>query len=534
MSREQHVRSAKAAGVVGLAVMSSRVLGLVREMVFAALYGAGNFLDAFLMAFRTPNLLRDLFAEGALSTAFVTTFSKKIATEGDGSAWRLANKIATLTAVFMSGVVLMGIIFAPWIIRFLAPYWPQEQIALTVLLARIMYPFILLVSLAALVMGMLNAKHVFGMPAMASTFFNMGSILGGVAFGYWLDPSWGPRSLVGLSLGTLLGGLLQLVVQFPSLWKVGYRFRPDFHWRDSGVAQVLRLMGPAVIASSAVQVNVLINGMFASALEEGTVSWLQIAFRLMQFPLGVFGVAIGTVTLPLISKSAAAGNLNEFCSTLARGMRLAFFLTIPSTVGLIVFSEPIISLLYERGRFTGEMAHQTAAALNFYAVGLAAYSALKVLTPAFYALDKRHTPMLIGFVSIGVNIVLNGIFTFQLGLGHRGLALSTGLVAVLNFLILYFLMHRHLGGLELRETARALAKIAAASAVMAAVCLAARYFALGHWAEWNTLIRAVVLLPMIGIAAAAFFTCCWLLRIEETTMAAEIVRKRLAKKRNTQ
>ena len=298
--------STRATGVVGIAILSSRVLGLVRETVFAGLFGAGRNLDAFLMAFRLPNLLRDLFAEGALSTAFITTFSKKIAVDGDQSAWRLANKVATLTAVFMSVITLLGIIFAPQLVDLLTwGSWSPDKAALTILLTRIMWPFMLLVSLAALVMGMLNAKHVFGPPAMASSYFNLGSIIAGVAIGYWIDPHFGARSLVGLAIGTLIGGAWQLIGQFPSLWKVGYRFHPDLHWRDEGVRTVLTLMGPAVIAASAVQVNVLINSGFAASLGNGPVSWLNIAFRLMQLPLGIFGVAIGTVIICTIFAAMA-------------------------------------------------------------------------------------------------------------------------------------------------------------------------------------------------------------------------------------
>src|ERR1051326_5704052 len=232
--------STRATGVVGIAILSSRLLGLVREMVFAGLFGAGRNLDAFLMAFRLPNLLRDLFAEGALSTAFITTFSKKIAVEGDQSAWRLGNKVATLTAVFMSVVTLLGIVFAPQLVELLTfGGWSPDKTELTILLTRIMWPFILLASLAALVMGILNAKHVFGAPAMASTYFNLGSIIGGVAFGWWLDPRFGARSLIGLAIGTLVGGAWQLMSQFPALGRVGYRVHLDFGWRDRGVRTVL-------------------------------------------------------------------------------------------------------------------------------------------------------------------------------------------------------------------------------------------------------------------------------------------------------
>src|SRR5947208_16340741 len=391
MVAPEHKRlSTRATGVVGIAILSSRVLGLIREQIFAGLFGAGKYLDAFLMAFRLPNLLRDLFAEGALSTAFITTLSGKIATEGDESAWRLANKIATLTAVFMSAVTLLGIVFAPQLVDLLTwGAWPADKTELTVLLTRIMWPFMLLVSFAALVMGMLNAKHVFGPPAMASSYFNLGSILGGVVIGWWLDPHFGARSLIGLSIGTLIGGLWQLTAQFPSLRRAGYKYRADFSWRNPGVRTVLTLMAPAVIAASAVQVNVLINSGFAARLGDGPVSWLNIAFRLMQLPLGIFGVAVGTVTLPLVSRTAALGDMAAFRSALAHAIRLVTLLTIPAAIGLIILAQPIISVIYEHGRFTPEATRQTAGALQFYAIGLAAYSAVKVLAPAFRSEERR-------------------------------------------------------------------------------------------------------------------------------------------------
>jgi putative peptidoglycan lipid II flippase len=533
---EDRRASTRATGIVGIAILCSRVLGLIREMVFAALFGAGRNLDAFLMAFRLPNLLRDLFAEGALSTAFITTFSGKIATDGDESAWRLANKVATLTAVFMSGVTLLGILFAPQLVDLLTwGSWPPDKTALTILLTRIMWPFMLLVSLAALVMGILNAKHVFGPPAMASSYFNLGSIIGGVAIGWWFDPHFGAHSLTGLAIGTLIGGAWQLIGQFPSLWHVGYKFHSDFHWRDKGVRTVLTLMAPAVIAASAVQVNVLINSGFAASIKDaatgqsinGPVSWLNIAFRLMQLPLGIFGVAIGTVTLPLVSRHAALGNTAEFRAILARGMRLAFLLTIPSAIGLAMLASPIISVIYQHGRFTAEMTRQTALALRFYAIGLVSYAALKVLTPAFYAVGKRNTPMLVSFLAIGANLFLNWLFTFRLGWGHRGLAFSTSLVATINFLLLYVLMRRYTRRLETRQMLIGLAKIFVAGAVLALVCWAANYLWLGAWSDMRFFQKLAILLATIAVAGAAFFGAAFLLRITEVQDIIDVFRRRL-------
>jgi putative peptidoglycan lipid II flippase len=529
--------SARATGIVGIAVMCSRVLGLIREQVFAGLFGAGRNLDAFLMAFRVPNLLRDLFAEGALSTAFITTFSGKIATEGDDSAWQLANKVATLAVVFMSGVTLIGILLAPQMIHLMTWWsWSPDKTELTITLTRIMWPFILLVSLAALVMGMLNAKHIFGPPAMASSYFNLGSVIGGVAIGWWLDPHFGPRSLIGLAVGTLLGGLWQLSAQFPALRRVGYKYVADFNWRDPGVRNVLFLMGPAVVAASAVQINVLVNSAFAASITDasghvidGPVSWLNIAFRLMQLPLGIFGVAIGTVTLPLVAKSAAVGNMAEFRAILAHGMRLAFLLTIPSAIGLAMLAAPIISVIYEHGRFNDEMTRQTAGALQFYAIGLVSYSVLKVLTPAFYAVGKRKTPMMVSFFAIGMNLLLNWIFTFRLGWGHRGLAFSTSIVATINFLLLYALMWRHVTRLETRQLLGSLIRIGLAGALLALVCWAANHWWLGHWSDMRLMRKIITLSLVIAAGAGTFFTAALALRVGEVQDILEIVRHRVAR-----
>jgi putative peptidoglycan lipid II flippase len=525
--------STRATGIVSIAISCSRVLGLIREMTFAALFGAGRNLDAFLVAFRIPNMLRDLFAEGALSTAFVTTFSKKIATEGDESAWRLANKVATLTVVFMSAVTLLGILFAPQIVGLMTGWkWDPEKTALTILLTRIMWPFILLVSIAALVMGMLNARNVFGMPAMASSFFNLGSIIAGVALGWWFDPHFGPRALIGLSIGTLIGGLWQLTAQFPSLRRVGYRFRTDFKWRDEGVRTVLALMGPAVIAASAVQMNVLINTVFAALLGDGPVSWLSIAFRLMQLPLGIFGVAVATVTLPLISRSAAANNTAEFRGALSHAIRLVLLLTIPAAIGLFILANPIISVIYEHGRFDAFATEQTAMALRGYAIGLAAYSADKVLVPAFYALDKRNLPMFVSLCSIAINAGLSYLLAFRFNLGHGGLALSTSLVAFSNFMMLYTMMRRYTGRLETGVLIKTLLKLAVAGALLAAICFLAQKFMFvsdGRPSSWQKLFRLTL---TIVVGGATFFGAAYLLHVPELRDVVLLVRGRLTRLRS--
>jgi putative peptidoglycan lipid II flippase len=517
----------RAAGVVALAVLCSRVLGLAREQIFAALFGGGRIMDAFTIAFRIPNLLRDLFAEGALSTAFVTVFTRTAALEDDAAAWRLANKVATLTVVTLSAITVAGIVCAPWLVAALAPGFDPAKAALTVVLTRVMYPFILLVSLAALVMGMLNARNVFGIPAMASSFFNLGSIVAGVLLGYWLDPHFGPRAILGLALGTLIGGGLQLLVQLPALHRAGYRFRADLRWRDPGVRAILRLMGPSVIAASTTQVNVLVNSVFASRLGDGPTFWLSAAFRLMQLPLGIFGVALGTVALPLLARMAATGNTQAFRSELARGMRLAFLMTIPASVGLMVLAEPIISVLYQHGRFHAYETSQTAGALRLYSIGLCGYAALKVLVNAFYALDRRKTPMVISFLAVGLNLLLNWIFTMRLGWGHRGLAFSTACVATSNFLLLYLLMRSHLGRLESRAMLTLLLKVALASTVLLAVCAAGLYFLLADWAVQAFWPKCLSLLLVIAAGAGAFFVSANAVAIREVHDITAALRRRL-------
>ena len=516
--------------------MASRVLGLLREMLFAGLFGGSKWMDCFYLAFKVPNLLRDLFAEGALSQAFVTTFSKKLKTEGEASAWALANKMMTLAAVFMSGVTLLGILAAPWIVEFLTSLsrsgasprvYNPEEIALTVTMVKVMYPFILLVSLAALVMGMLNAKNVFGMPALSSCFFNLGSMIGGAALGWWMDPTWGKNSLIGFSIGVVIGGFAQLVCQFPALKRVGYRFVADFQWKDSGVRQILRLMGPAVIAASVVQVNVVVNAMFAYGVGEGAVSWLSYAFRLMQLPIGVFGVAVATVTLPALSRAAVGGIGADFKPTLAKGLRLVAFLVLPSLLGLVFLAEPIVSVLYERGKFDAVDRLQTAAALRAYGYGLLCYAWLKVLQPAFYAIDKRWLPMLVSFLALGINLGFNWFFVFVMRWGHESLALTTSISATINFLILYLAMRRFAGGIGTTGLLGLLAKLSVAGALMSCVCVAANKFFFMDPAHLPLWLRAGGLMATVGVAAVVYFAAAGLLKVAEAKDAMEMITRRL-------
>jgi putative peptidoglycan lipid II flippase len=487
---------ARSAGIVSIAVMGSRVLGLVREQVFSSFFGASFANVAFQIAFRIPNLLRDLFAEGALSAAFVATFSQTLTKQGEREAWRLANLVNNGLIIAISVITVLGIIFSPEIVAFLIrdvpiePARAQLMFDLAVKMTRILFPFLLMVSLAAVAMGVLNTRGRFGVPASASTMFNVGSIVGGLTCAYLMAPEYitntavslfnrqnpakddlgAATAIIGMAVGTLIGGMMQWLIQVPSLRAVGYRWRPIVSFRDTGVRQVMRMMAPAIIGSAALQVNVVVNTIFATGVAEGAVVWLGNAFRLIYLPIGIFGVAISTATLPVTSRAAAMDNLDEFRRTLASSLRLTMLLTIPSAVGLIIISRPIIALIYEYGRFTALDTDQTAMALACYAIGLTAYSADRVLAPSFYALRNARIPMLVSLLSIVTNYAVAKFTVDYLKIGHIGLALSISAVAIVNFALLFFFMRRKLDGIEGRSLLSTFAKVLLASAAMGAVC----------------------------------------------------------------
>jgi putative peptidoglycan lipid II flippase len=525
---------ARHAGIVSLAVMASRVLGLVRDQVFAIFFGAGLQYDAFLTAFRIPNLLRDLFAEGALSAAFVTTFTHVLQTKGEQEALRLSNRVATLVTLVIVVISLIGWWYAPAIVRVLAPgfYDVPGKAELTIQLTRIMIPFLLLVALAAQAMGMLNARGRFGIPALASAFFNVGSIVGGLLLGFVVGPAIGLSAIEGMAYGTLIGGFLQFAVQWPSLIRAGFSYRPMISISDPGVRQIFSLMGPAIIGTAAVQVNVFVNTNFASSIIDpasgsvanGPVSWLSYAFRFMQFPIGVFGVAIATAALPPLSRSSAQADYQEFRQTLAHSLALVFLLCIPSAVGLAVLGRPIIALIFEHGRFTAFDTIQTANALAAYAVGLAGYAAVKVLSPAFYALGDARTPMLISLGSIAVNYVINSLLVGPFG--HVGLAFSTSAVALVNFLLLALLIRRRVGPLQGNRLGLTVVRIGAATIPMAAVAWLVNEFC-ASLPLAGIALRLVCVSVSITLAAITFYVACKLLRIEELDEAVEAVTGRV-------
>ena len=544
---------ARSAGIVSVAVMFSRVLGLVREMVFARYFGAGFLYDAYVVAFRIPNVLRDLFAEGALSVAFVKVFTDYQIHKSEAEAWRLASLVLNLLAVVMSVICLVGIIFAGQFIDLIADGFSPEKAALATTLTQIMFPFILMVALAALAMGVLNTKGHFGIPASASTVFNIVSIIFGLGLAYWLsgggwldsnDRNTIPTdaaqwAIIGMAIGTLIGGAAQFLIQIPSLYRVGFRFSPILSFADEGVRKIAALMAPAIIGTSAVQVNVMINTYFVSGIE-GAQGWLSYSFRLMQFPIGLFGVAVGTAAIPVLSRLAAEGKIQQFRDTVSSSMNLVFLMTLPSACGLIVLGEPIVRLIYERGKFDATATSMTAIALAGYSIGLTGYAAIKILSPAFYALDDAKTPMIIAVVSIGVNFVGSYFLREWLsnygvtpatphGYGHVGVALATSLVALVNFFTLAAIMRNRIRRLNGRSILASFAKVAAASAILSVVCYFSYELLVSRYGTATFVLRLLEALVPIVLGGVAFMLTAKVLRVAELEQLVRTVRRKLGR-----
>ena len=530
----------RSALVMGFAVIASRLFGLAREVVFAAMFGAGKLLDVYIAAFRIPNLLRDLFAEGALSVAFTTMFTATWEKDGDRPAWDLANLILSAMIFLMGIICVAAIVFAPAIVEVtnFGFHHVPGKFELAVRLTRLLFPFILFVSLAAAVMGMLNARFVFGVPASASTVFNIVSVFTGVALAFvfdpgavttWPHPVFDERALYGVSIGVLLGGLAQLGMQLPSLWRLGFRFHWKLNLTDPRLAQLWRLMWPSVIAGAAVQVNVLVNSMFASEINGGQ-SWLYVAFRLMQLPLGVVGVSLATATLPAVARAAARGDLREFGATASEALRLNAFLTLPAAAGLMALAYPIIELIYQHGKFSAFDTGQTALALEAYAIGLSGYAAIKILAPCFYALGLPRIPLRISLIGIGVNLVLNLMNARVFHLGHAGLALTTSCVALVNLAQLYFALRKRVDLGAFGALASFLARCLLASALCGGVAWGG-YHVVESIAA-SRLLRAGGLGCAIAAGGGAYFLAARLFRLEESEQAWAMIARRLPGARN--
>jgi putative peptidoglycan lipid II flippase len=521
-------RIARAASLISALTLVSRLFGLVRESVFAALVGAGYHSDAFRIGFRIPNLLRDLFAEGALSAAFVPTYVRALKEGGTPAAFRLANRVLTFLMVVLAVLVVLGIVFARLIVVTMASGFANEpgKVSLTVLLTQVMMPFLPLVSLAAVAMGMLNAEERFGPPALSPALFNVVTIaFGAVLWAMKLPPD---QVVLGWAIATLAGGLAQFLVQVPALWRAGWRFRPEWAPHDPALREMGRLMAPATVGLAAVQVNIFVNSWFASH-DQGAVSWLDCAFRLLYLPIGLFGVALGTIATAGLARRVADRDTEGLRRTLRQTLSMLAYLTIPASAGLVAVGEPIVRLIYERRRFTADDTAATAAALAIYSCGLVGYTGVKVLAPAFYALGRPRLPLIASASAVATNIVVV-LATFSL-LGYRAIALGTALGSLMNVTILFAAFERRVGGLFGSGLFRGIGRMLPAAAAMglSAWSLAAL---LERWLGTHGAAAqlATGLVPVVaGVAVYGLLTRA--LGVEEADALWGIVRRRLGRGR---
>lgn len=518
-------RLARSAGVTGAATMTSRLLGLAREQVIASLFGAGDATDAYNVAFRIPNLIRDLFAEGAMSAAFVPTFTRELTAGGKEAAWRFGNILLNALLIITAVIVVAAIALAWPLVRTLAGDYAAVpgKVELTVFLTRIMLPMLTLVAVAAALMGMLNALHRFFIPALSPAMFNIATVVCAFAL-VPLMPRVGWPPITAIAIGAIAGGVGQVALQWPALSREGFRYRPIVDFRNPALRRVLLLMGPGTLGLAATQFNLAVNTVLATGQGTGAVSWLQYAFRIMYLPIGLFGISVATASVPAVSSHAAADDRAAIRRTTADGLSLMLMLNVPATLGLVVLANPIVALLFERRAFTAADTLATAGALQFYAIGLLGYSVVKILSPTFYALDDSRTPVLISTCAVIANVVLS-LALVQV-LGYRGLALGTSLAALLNGAALAIVLRRRLGGIDGRRIGVTFTKIAIASLLMTAIA-ALVYGALerslpGH-ALWAQIVRlgAAMLAALATLAGSAF-----LLRITEFEEITALVRRR--------
>ncbi|MGH7255815.1 MAG: murein biosynthesis integral membrane protein MurJ, partial [Nitrospirales bacterium] len=441
-SREENHRVARAAGLIGAATFSSRILGLVRDIVLARLFGATAAADAFFVAYRIPNLLRELFAEGSMSSAFIPVFTEYHTLKTRREAWELASAVFTTLLTILTAITLLGVLAAPGIAWLLAPGFHDDpdRLATTTLLTRIMFPYLLFISLAALAMGILNSLRAFAAPALSPVLFNL-CIIG---FALFVSPRLG-EPILGVAVGVVIGGGAQFLMQLPGVQRRGFLFGWRWEPTHPGVRRIGRLMLPTLLGLSVTQINIMIGTILASYFDGGP-TYLFYGMRLIQFPLGIFGVALATAILPTLSTQAAQGALDDLRGTLGFGLRMILFIMLPAMAGLILLREPIVHLLLEHGTFSPADTRGTATAVLYYAVGLWAFAGVRIVVSAFYSLQDTTTPAVAAVAAVTTNLLLSLLLMEPLR--HAGLALATALAAMLNVGILVIVLHRRLGGME--------------------------------------------------------------------------------------
>jgi putative peptidoglycan lipid II flippase len=521
VNTSENSKVARAAGIVGISTMASRIFGFIRDMVVAAFFGASLATDAFFVAFRIPNLLRRLIGEGSLTVSFVPVFTDYLNKKSRAEALELANVAFTLLSILLVIISILGVLFSPLIVALIAPgfLFAPNQYSLAVFLTRLMFPYIFFMALVALCMGILNSFRHFTAPALSPVILNICMIIAALT----LRDSFA-EPITALAVGVMIGGVLQLAMQWPFLVKFGLRFKFLFNLRHPGIKQIAVLMLPAVFGAAIYQINVFIGTILASLLPKGSVSYLYYADRIMELPLGVFAIAIGTATLPSLSVHASQGNYDELKSTISFSLRLMLFVTIPAMVALLALNLPIISVLFQRGVFDVQSAILTAQALFCYALGLWAFSVIRVIVSAFYSLQDSRWPMKAAIITLIVNVAASIALMFPMK--HNGLALANSLASMVNVIVLSIVLKNKIGPFLDRNFYLSTLKIIISSLVMWGAILLFNAFR-----PWDTnapfSIRLTYLIMAIAIGAATYFACAYLLRTPEIHGIIRQMKRRL-------
>jgi putative peptidoglycan lipid II flippase len=501
----EHRSVLKSTSMISALTVVSRVFGYIRDKRISFLLGTGDLADAYSIAFRIPNTLRRLVGEGAVSAAFIPVFSQYLTENKRHETWEFVNAILSAAVVAMSAIVIAGILGSSYIVGFFASGFDPDKLESTTILNRIIFPYIGFVSLSAIAMGVLNSFGRFGASAFAPVLLNLSII----ALSFLSDLF--PNPAIALSVGVVIGGILQILIQIPSLIKTGWRLRWLWNLAHHGVRRVAALIGPRLFGIGIVQIDVLVGTQFASHMIEGSVASIGLADRVMELVLGGYVIALSTAVLPLLARQAAANRIEDMRNTLSFSMRLVLFITLPATAGLILLRREIIEVLFEGGEFDRQSAELTAWALLFFAVGLSAFSMIKIIVQAFYALHDTRTPVVIGFLSLLVNIACN--FLFFRWLRNGGPPLATSLAAFFDTFALMLVFRRRHGSLGLRVVGSSCLKFLLASLIMGGAAFAFIRIPGLYAGPWPQ--RALTLLVTISMAAGVYFATAKFLKVRE-------------------
>jgi putative peptidoglycan lipid II flippase len=502
----EHHNVAKAAGLIGLATLCSRILGFVRDVVIARLFGVYLYAQAFVIAFKIPNLFRDLVGEGATNAAFVPVFSEYLTQDKKKEFWELANVGMNILLVILSAITLLGIVFSPFLVRLIAPGFSANpvQFETTVRLNRIIFAYILLIGLTAYSIGVLNSLKHFAIPAFAPCLLNISIIVFALIWG---------EGIKGLASGVLVGGILQLAVQIPVLYKKGFRFHFTNKFNHPQIKRIGKLMVPRLFSTAIYQLNNFVDTIFGSLafiVGEGGVAALYFSYRLIQFPLGIFSNSLSQAILPTLSCEALDEDRTKLKETLSFGLRLILFIMVPASVGFMVLSKPIIWTLFKGGRFDAYSVQTTANALLFYSIGLFAYGANRIIQNGFFALKDTVTPTKIAALALAINVILNSVLMYPMKLS--GLALATSISGIISFFILFFILQKKIGALNIKALFFYFSKIFLASIGMGAVCVSV----VDSGIYWDSFLGKVIyLLLPIASGLIVYIIFCLVLKVRE-------------------